>query len=126
GARGSLASLSEFRPEGAPSLLSRPPYRLRGCPKALVALYGRRTFCFLRIKEVFPRLDMFWRRDESREDSDSLPDPDVLAQEIVEGLEVASSNSAQSPPTSLRRGMHRRTMQSFAVTQTRLVGYPAP
>jgi len=28
-------------------------------------------------------------RDESLEDSDNLPDPDVLAQEIVEDLEAA-------------------------------------
>jgi type I restriction enzyme M protein len=30
-----------------------------------------------------------WLRDESLEDSDNLPDPDVLAQEIVEDLEAA-------------------------------------
>jgi type I restriction enzyme M protein len=29
-------------------------------------------------------LDIFRLRDESREESDNLPDPDVLAQEIVE------------------------------------------
>jgi type I restriction enzyme M protein len=34
-------------------------------------------------------LDIFWLRDESLEDSDNLPDPDVLAQEIVEDLEAA-------------------------------------
>ena len=34
-------------------------------------------------------LDMFWLRDESLEDSANLPDPDVLAQEIVENLGVA-------------------------------------
>jgi type I restriction enzyme M protein len=34
-------------------------------------------------------LDIFWLRDESLEDSDNLPDPDVLAQEIVEVLETA-------------------------------------
>jgi len=34
-------------------------------------------------------LDIFWRRDESLEESDNLPDPDVLAQEIVEDLEAA-------------------------------------
>ena len=28
-------------------------------------------------------LDIFWLRDESLEESDNLPDPDVLAQEIV-------------------------------------------
>ena len=34
-------------------------------------------------------LDIFWLRDESLENSDNLPDPDVLAQEIVEDLEAA-------------------------------------
>jgi type I restriction enzyme M protein len=33
--------------------------------------------------------DIFWLRDESLEESDNLPDPDVLAQEIVEDLEAA-------------------------------------
>ena len=34
-------------------------------------------------------LDLFWLKDESLEDSDNLPDPDVLAQEIVVDLEAA-------------------------------------
>ena len=34
-------------------------------------------------------LDIFWLRDESLEDSANLPDPDVLAAEIVEDLEAA-------------------------------------
>jgi type I restriction enzyme M protein len=34
-------------------------------------------------------LDIFWLRDESLEESDNLPDPHVLAQEIVEDLEAA-------------------------------------
>ena len=34
-------------------------------------------------------LDVFWLRYESLEDSDNLPDSDVLAQEIVADLEVA-------------------------------------
>lgn len=34
-------------------------------------------------------LDIFWLRDESLEDSDNLPAPDVLAQEIVENLQAA-------------------------------------
>jgi type I restriction enzyme M protein len=36
-------------------------------------------------------LDIFWLRDESLEDSDNLPDPDVIAQEIAENLEDALS-----------------------------------
>lgn len=34
-------------------------------------------------------LDIFWLRDDSLEDIDSLPTPDVLAAEIVDGLEAA-------------------------------------
>ncbi len=34
-------------------------------------------------------LDIFWIKDESVEDSSTLPDPDVLAQEIVDDLENA-------------------------------------
>jgi type I restriction enzyme M protein len=40
-------------------------------------------------------LDLIWLRDESLEDSDHLPPPDVLAQEIVEDLEAALSEFAQ-------------------------------
>jgi type I restriction enzyme M protein len=34
-------------------------------------------------------LDIFWLRDESLEDTDNLPDPDIIAGEIVEELEAA-------------------------------------
>jgi type I restriction enzyme M protein len=34
-------------------------------------------------------LDIFWLKDESLEDSENLPDPDVLAKEIAENLETA-------------------------------------
>ena len=34
-------------------------------------------------------LDIFWLKDESLEDTENLPDPDVLAQEIVENLQAA-------------------------------------
>jgi type I restriction enzyme M protein len=34
-------------------------------------------------------LDIFWLRDESLEDSDNLPDPDIIALEIAENLEDA-------------------------------------
>ncbi len=34
-------------------------------------------------------LDIFWLKDESLEDSANLPDPDTIAQEIVEDLEAA-------------------------------------
>jgi type I restriction enzyme M protein len=34
-------------------------------------------------------LDIFWLKDDSLEDSDNLPDPDVLAREIAENLQAA-------------------------------------
>ena len=34
-------------------------------------------------------LDIFWLKDVFLEASDNLPDPDVIAQEIVEDLEEA-------------------------------------
>jgi len=34
-------------------------------------------------------LDIFWLKDESLEDSENLPDPDILAREIAENLEGA-------------------------------------
>ena len=34
-------------------------------------------------------LDLFWLKDESLEDSANLPDPDVIAGEIVEDLRAA-------------------------------------
>ena len=34
-------------------------------------------------------LDLFWLKDESLEDSDNLPEPDVLARDIAENLEAA-------------------------------------
>jgi type I restriction enzyme M protein len=40
-------------------------------------------------------LDIFWLKDESREDSDNLPDPDVIAAEIVEDLRAALEQFAE-------------------------------
>ena len=34
-------------------------------------------------------LDIFWLKDNSLEDSENLPRPDVIAKEIVENLESA-------------------------------------
>jgi len=34
-------------------------------------------------------LDIFWLQDDSLEDMENLPDPDVLAADIAENLEVA-------------------------------------
>jgi type I restriction enzyme M protein len=47
-------------------------------------------------KEILERdktsLDIFWLKDKSLADLDSLPDPDVLAAEIMENLETALDN----------------------------------
>jgi hypothetical protein len=50
-------------------------------------LHGVRELFFHEPRES--SLDSFWLRDESLEESHNLPDPDVLAQEIVEDLEAA-------------------------------------
>jgi type I restriction enzyme M protein len=40
-------------------------------------------------------LDIFWLRDESLEDTANLPEPDVLAAEIVEDLRAALEQFAE-------------------------------
>jgi type I restriction enzyme M protein len=40
-------------------------------------------------------LDVFWLRDESLEDTDSLPPPHVIAAQIVEDLEAALAQFAE-------------------------------
>jgi type I restriction enzyme M protein len=40
-------------------------------------------------------LDIFWLKDDSLEDSASLPEPDVIAAEMVEDLEAALNEFAQ-------------------------------
>lgn len=49
-------------------------------------------------------LDITWLRDESLEDSASLPDPDVLAQEILEDLESALEQFALIAETAQAKG----------------------
>ena len=50
-------------------------------------------FRAFRYEELMQRdkasLDIFWLKDESLEDSNNLPDPAILAREIVESLETA-------------------------------------
>lgn len=41
------------------------------------------------LKRDKANLDIFWLRDKSLEESDDLPDPDILAQEIVDDLQTA-------------------------------------
>lgn len=41
------------------------------------------------LKRDKANLDIFWLRDETLEESDNLPDPEILAQEIVDDLQTA-------------------------------------
>ncbi len=43
----------------------------------------------LSAKESSLSQDIFWLKDDSLADSDNLPPPDVIAQEIVDDLEAA-------------------------------------
>ena len=47
------------------------------------------------IKRDKASLDIFWLKDDSLEDADNLPDPDVLAQEIVDDLAAALEQFAE-------------------------------
>ena len=40
-------------------------------------------------------LDLFWLKDESLDDGDSLPEPDVIAAEIADDLEAAMEQFAE-------------------------------
>jgi len=52
-----------------------------------------RKFTYAQIKERDKTsLDIFWIKDKSLADLDSLPDPDVLAGEIMDNLETAMEN----------------------------------
>ncbi len=47
------------------------------------------------IKEVFPWLHTLWLKYESLDKSGSFPDPDILAQEIIDDLEAALERSRE-------------------------------
>ena len=53
----------------------------------------RRPLAVVRLRRTDKRdkvnLDIFWLKDKSLEDSDDLPDPDVLAQEIADDMQTA-------------------------------------
>ena len=52
--------------------------------------------------------DIFWLKDESLEASDNLPDPDVIAQEIVEDLEAALEQFREIVGDLGSRALHSR------------------
>jgi type I restriction enzyme M protein len=70
----------------------RPENRQRRKATWSEAAQDGRWRCF-EYEELLKRdkvnLDIFWLKDKSLEDSDDLPAPDVLAQEIVDDLETA-------------------------------------
>jgi type I restriction enzyme M protein len=47
------------------------------------------------VKRDKANLDIFWLKDESLEDSASLPDPDVIAAEIAEDLQATLDQFSQ-------------------------------
>jgi len=74
-----------------------------GCTKEFDI--GRRIFRWDKVN-----LDIFWLKDESLEDSAKLPDPDVIAAEIVENLEAALAQLAgenRGQATNLDSGEER-------------------
>jgi type I restriction enzyme M protein len=54
---------------------------------------SRRPLACFGYEELLKRdklnLDIFWLKDKSLEDSENLPEPDVLAQEIADDLQTA-------------------------------------
>jgi len=67
------------------------PARGEGAEGAEVGMKGRwRDYEYeALINRDKASLDIFWLKDESLSESDNLPDPDVIAQEIVDDLEAA-------------------------------------
>jgi hypothetical protein len=65
---------------------TKPPY---GEPSAVPAKYSWPSLVKKDGDEVFDHYRHLLEKDETLEESDNLPDPDVLAQEIVEDLEAA-------------------------------------
>ena len=55
-------------------------------------------------------LDIFWLRDESLEDSENLPPPDQIAEEIMEDLRAALEQTGGDNGGSGRGHDRRRTM----------------
>ena len=51
-----------------------------------------------------PGLDIFWLKDESLESSENLPDPEILAQEIVVDLEGLLKQFKEIAATDLGEG----------------------
>src|SRR5437773_12137625 len=68
-------------------------------------LKGSAVFSRCRDKDS---LDIFWLRDESLEESDNLPDSDILAQEIVVDLKAALEQFREIARFSMPPSLHRK------------------
>jgi len=77
------------------------------------------------VKRDKVNLDIFWLKDKSLEESESLPEPEVIAEEIVEDLQSAldefssiaeklepTSEGAASDPASAKKLVRRETEQN--------------
>ena len=53
-------------------------------------------------------LDIFWLSDESLEESDNLPDPDVLGPEIVKDLRAALEQFREIGRFPMEPTLHRK------------------
>ncbi|MBP9930808.1 MAG: N-6 DNA methylase, partial [Rhodoferax sp.] len=51
--------------------------------------FGKKSSTMITGAEGKVSLDIFWLKDDALADSDNLPPPDVIAQEIVDDLEAA-------------------------------------
>jgi PD-(D/E)XK nuclease superfamily len=57
--------------------------------KEVAKVHKKQVKTYLKIARDKVNLDIFWLRDESLEDTANLPNPDILASEIVEDLQAA-------------------------------------
>ena len=57
------------------------------------------------------KLDILWLRYENLEESANLPDPDVLAQEIIEDLEAALEQFCESDADLVREGIKNQEVR---------------
>jgi len=66
---------------------------VRSQAQRMIGVFGLAIIESFTNNEIIQRdkvsLDIFWLKDETLEDSASLPDPDVLARDIAENLESA-------------------------------------
>ena len=71
---------------------------MRWWPAVSIGSEGRwRSYGY---EELFQRdkvsLDIFWLKDDSLDDIDSLPPPDIIAAEIVENLQAAFTSAMRA------------------------------